>query len=67
MNSNVITNKRKKQTSLQGEVLRNLNFKISSSTLMKLNILADHEGKFLKDYLVELLDDTTKFVKVNIG
>ena len=67
MNSNVITNKRKKQTSLQGEVLRNLNFKISSSTLMKLNILADHEGKFLKDYLVDLLDNTTKFVKVNIG
>ena len=56
----------KEHSPVKGEVLKNLNFKIPSTILMKLNILADHEGKYLKYYLVDVLTDLTKFVEVNI-
>lgn len=56
----------KEHSPVKGEVLKNLNFKIPSTILMKLNILADHEGKYLKYYLVDVLTDLTKFVRINI-
>jgi len=56
----------KEHSPRKGDVLKNLNFKIPANVLLKLNILADHEGKYLKYYLVDVLTSLTKYVRINI-
>lgn len=57
----------KEHSPIKGEVLRNLNVKIPSALLTKLRIKAQHKGKFVKDYVLDIIEKDVKNVEVNVS
>jgi len=57
----------KEHSPKSGEVLRNLNVKIPSSLLMKLRIKAQHKNKYVKNYVLDIIEKDVKNVEVNVS
>lgn len=61
---NKILKELKPSISLMGDAMSNLNFRLPKELLMKLNIKASYDNKFLKDYLIQLIAKDVMDVEV---
>jgi predicted DNA binding CopG/RHH family protein len=56
----------KEHSPIKGEFPRNLNVKIPGPLLTKLRIKAGSKGKFVKDYILDIIEKDTEGIEVNI-